>query len=308
MTDPTTRPPGPMTDPTTQPPGQCPNCRALVAPDQSYCLSCGARQGGARMPFDLPGAANVASAGETVSPAAARPARDWTPVLALGGLAALALVLVIGVLIGRGEQSNGSKVAAAPQVITLQGGAGTVAAPTSTGPTASVASASISEDWPSGKSGWTVELQKIAKSGATVSSVNAAKATASGKGATAVGVLDGSNHNSLGNGYIIYSGLYSTQAQANAALAKLKKSFTAAKVIHVVPSGGGGGNAGAGAPISAAQQQAGAAAIQQLNSCSGSACSKAARKITAPIATPGTPPPKDNKAPGGGSGGGQSFQ
>ena len=171
----------------------------------------------------------------------------------------------------------------------------------------------ISDEWPSGKSGWTVALQSLGKSGATPGSVTAAKSAAAGKGAKHVGVLDASNYTSLGSGYVIYSGVYGSRAQATAALAKLKKSFPSAKVVHVVqPGGGGGGGGGAGAssgaPPSAAQQQAGAATIQSLTNCSGSACSKAARKITQPIATPGAAPPKDKKAAGGGSGGGQSFQ
>lgn len=228
--------------------------------------------------------------------------------LALGGLAALALVLVIGVLIGRSGQSSTAKLAAAPQVITVQGGASAATAPTSTGAATSVAS--ISEDWPSGRSAWTVELQKIAKTGATAASVNAAKSAATGKGATGVGVLDGGNYKSLGGGYVIYSGVYGSQAQASAGLAKLRNSFPSAKVIRVVPTGGsgsGGAAAATGPPPSKAQQAAGAAAIQSLTNCSGASCSKAARKITQPIATPGKAPPKDNKPAGGGSSG-QSFQ
>jgi hypothetical protein len=152
-----------------------------------------------------------------------------------------------------------------------------------------------------------VRLQTVPKSGATAASVGAAKSAASSKGAPKVGVLDASNYNSLGGDYIIYSGVYDTQAQASAALSKLKKPFPGAKVIHVVPNGGQGGGVVSGTPPSAAQQAAGAATIQSLNNCSGAACSKAARKITQPIATPGTAPPKDNKPAGGGSQA-QTFQ
>jgi hypothetical protein len=242
--------------------------------------------------------------------------RDWTPVITVGGLAALALVLVIGVLIGRSGQGAPSKAAAAPQVVTVQGAGPAVGTAASATPGSSKAASvgSISDQWPSGKSAWTVELQALSKQGATLASVDAAKSSAKSKGATGVGVLNASSYKSLGSGYLIYSGVYTTQAKANSALGKLKKSFQSAKVVHVVPSGasGGGGGAaggaGGGQPVSAAQQAAGAAAIQTLNNCTGAACSKAARKITKPIATPGTAPPKDNKAPGGGSGGGQTFQ
>jgi hypothetical protein len=298
---------------TTQQTRQCPSCRAAVAEDQSYCLSCGARQARARARVEPAAAGPVAAPSELV-PSGLAPERDWTPVVALGGLAVLALVLVIGVLIGRSGQGT-TKAAAAPQVIQLQGSGAGAATPTGTGAAGGSTAAAvgkISDEWPSGKSGWTVALQSLAKSGATPGSVNAAKSAASRKGANKVGVLDASNYTALGSGYVIYSGLYSSRAQATAALAKLKKSFPSANVVHVVQPGGGGGGGGAGAssgpPPSAAQQQAGAAAIQSLTNCSGSACSKAARKITQPIATPGAAPPKDKKAAGGGSGGGQSFQ
>jgi hypothetical protein len=283
--------------------GTCPSCHALVADDQSYCLSCGARQPKARMPVEQPGSAPQKAARR--SDGGELPPRDWTPVLALGGLAVLALVLVIGVLIGKSGQSNSSKLAASPQVITVAGGGGT-------GTTAAVAdsgkSASISEDWPSGKSAWTVQLQTVKKAGASAQSVDSAKSAATGKGATGVGVLDAANYKALGSDYIIYSGVYDSQAKANAALGKLKKAYPSAKVIHVEPIGGGtNAAANSGPPPSAAQQAAGAAAIQQLNNCTGAACSKAARKITQPIATPGAAPPADNKPAGGGSGA-QTFQ
>ncbi len=287
---------------------QCPSCRAAVAEDQSYCLSCGARQPGARARAELrPGGSTVAA--DDAAPPALVTERDWTPVVALGGLAALALVLVIGVLIGRSGQS--APKSAGAQVIQLQGGAAGAGTPSSgtAGGSTAAAVGKISDEWPSGKSGWTVALQSLSKSGTTPGTVSAAKSAAAAKGAKSVGVLDASNYTSLGSGYVIYSGVYSTKAQAMTALGTLKKSFSGAKVVHVVqPGGGGGANASSGPPPTAAQQAAGAAAIQSLTNCSGAACSKAARKITQPIATPGTAPKKDNKPAGGGSGGGQSFQ
>jgi hypothetical protein len=288
----------------------CVNCRALVDGDQSYCLKCGARQPGARTPPERLGPAEPLPVGAPPPPGIVAPARDWTPFVALGGLAALVLVLVLGVLIGRSGQSDGTKAAAAPQVITVQGGgAATPSSGSASGGTRAAIGA-IQDDWPAGKSGWTVSLQTL-PSGTSGSTVASAKAAAAAKGAKNVGVLDASNYTGLGSGYVIYSGVYSSPGKANAALGSLKKSFPGAQVIHVVPAGGGGGSAAAAAtaatPTSSSQKQTGAQAIQQLNNCSGSACSKASRKVTKPIATPGAAPPTDNKPAGGGSGA-QAFQ
>ena len=284
----------------------CPACNSPVAPDQRYCLNCGARQAEPRVDFVqlLAGNGGGRQADSGGAGSSQPPPRDWTPVLALGGLAALALVLVVGVLIGRGG-GNTAKQAAAPQIITVGGGAG---AGTSAGTSATSASLTkISDDWPAGTDGWTVQLQTLRKAGATAASVTAAKSAASSKGAPKVGVLDAANYKSLGSGYIIYSGVDKTRKDAEAALGKLKKSFPDAKVIHVVPGGGAAGagaSGGVGSPVSAAQQQQGAATIQKFQQACGSGnaaqCSKAT-KTTTPIATPGAPPPADNKPAGGGS-------
>jgi hypothetical protein len=292
--------------------GQCASCRAPVAADQHYCLSCGARQGAPRVPFGELLARSTVGGGFSPSPhpdtgtgSPSDTARDWTPAVTLGGLGALALVLVVGVLIGQSGSTPAKQAAA--QVITVAGGGGAAAA---TPTTADASSTSISEDWPSGQSGYTVELQTVPKPGVTSASVTAAKSAATGKGAPGVGVLDAANYNSLGSDYVIYSGDYPTEAKAKAALAKLAKSFPGAKVIHVVPSGGGSGGtstaaggavAGGTAPVSQAQAQQSAGALNALSSCSGSSCSKNARKVTAPVAVGGAPPPVDNKTPGAGS-------
>ncbi len=238
--------------------------------------------------------------------------RDWTPAIALGVLCALALVFAVGVLIGNNGNSNNKVAAAPPQVITVNGGSGAGTFGTGSGTGASTA-ASITDDWPSGKTAWTVQLQVVPKAGATATTVESTKSNATSKGATGVGVLNGANYKSISSDYVVYSGVYPTQAKAAAALAKLKKSFPSAKVIHVVPSSGvtGGstssGGVPGGAPVSAAQQQSSQSAIQALNNCTGASCSKLSRTNTQPLATGGSTVPKDNK-PAGGGGGGTSFQ
>lgn len=279
---------------------QCSRCRAVVAVDQRYCLNCGMRQSCA---LDAPRPDSGPDGRDDFKPpfpVAEPPSRDWTPAIALGGLLALALVLVVGVLIGRIGQADPSKVAAAPQVITVQGGSAGPAATTAPAPGATQSVTTTSSQWPSGKSGWTVELETLAKPGATAASVNAARSVATSKGATGIGVLDASKYSSLGSDYVIYSGDLPSRAQANAALTKLKPSFPAARVIHVVPAGSSAPTVQA-APVRQSQQQSGARAIQSLSTCSGAACSKAARKVTKPVATPGQAPKVDHKAAGGGT-------
>lgn len=114
----------------------CGSCGAALAPDQRYCLHCGAAQAEPRVAYrELiePAAATAAVPAPAAGPApfpppvavaAAAPLapRDWTPVIALGGLAALALVLVVGVLIGK-SGTPAQPAAAAPQVITVGGAA-----------------------------------------------------------------------------------------------------------------------------------------------------------------------------------------
>jgi DNA-directed RNA polymerase subunit N (RpoN/RPB10) len=117
---------------TTAAPVTCASCGAALADDQRYCLHCGQPQGDPRVAYrQLIAAAPEPQAAVTTAPAAAvaSPPRDWTPVIALGGLAALALVLVVGVLIGK----SGTPTAAAPvapQVITVSGAAPAAATPT----------------------------------------------------------------------------------------------------------------------------------------------------------------------------------
>jgi hypothetical protein len=307
----------PAAAPQGAPISTCPNCRAPVAADQAYCLSCGARQAVARTP-QIAGGAPASSgvppqAGGAV--VAEKPMRDWTPAIALGVLCALALVFAVGVLIGNNGNGNSKVAAAPPQVITVNGGSsatGTGASGTGGASPASTA-ATISDNWPSGKIAWTVELQTVPKAGATAATVDSTKSTATGKGATGVGVLDAANYKSIGSDYVIYSGVYPTQANAAAALAKLTKSFPGAKVIHVVPSAGvtggstSGGGVSGGAPVSSAQQQSSQSAIQALNNCTGTACSKLSKTNTQPLATGGTTAPKDTK-PAGGGGSGSTFQ
>jgi hypothetical protein len=104
---------------------RCPACGAPLATDQRYCLNCGARRGAPRIDFRRHLGTPVARAEENGRPPAAEtppapppgpgPQRDYAPLAAVGGIAVLGLMLLVGVLIGRGD--GGSEPAPAPVVV-----------------------------------------------------------------------------------------------------------------------------------------------------------------------------------------------
>jgi len=225
-----------------------------LAADQRYCLQCGERRApmssvllGGPPPREQAPVSPPASPpnlpGGSSRDGAAQPRNATLTVIA--GVGVLLLAMGVGVLIGR---ANAPKQASAPaQVITVAGpgGAGATTTPTE---------ATFTDDWPSGTSGYSVQLQTLPQSGTTVSAVEAAKSAASAKGAKAVGALKSGDFSSLGAGnFVIYSGEFHKKAEAEKALAGLRKSFPAASVIHVSnggSTGGGTGSSGGGSSSS----------------------------------------------------------
>jgi hypothetical protein len=107
----------------------CQECGAPLAADQRYCLNCGRRRAEPRVEFQrLIGAAKdgggegpAEAPQSTAAPPSSEPPkaeRDYAPLAAVGGIAILGLMLLVGVLIGKG---NGSP-AAAPAPIVKVGG------------------------------------------------------------------------------------------------------------------------------------------------------------------------------------------
>jgi hypothetical protein len=237
-------------------PEQCRGCGAPLADDQRYCLECGERR--TPMSSVLLGAAPGSSAAPQ-GPPSAPPAPSIPPgrpgdaeargsaATVIAGVGVLLLAMGVGVLIGR---SGGAKTAPAPpaQVITVAGTGGT-----STG---AAETATLSDDWPSGTSGYTVQLQTLPVAGTLPSAVEAAKTAASGKGAKEVGALKSEDFSSLTAGdYVIYSGVYHKRAEAQKALGGLKRSFAGATVVKV--SDGAGASSPAGGSGSGATPPAG---------------------------------------------------
>lgn len=121
----------------------CAQCGSPLAADQRYCLECGRRRGGPRVDYrqrmSAPAAGAAQAAPEAASPAEPPPAvgepskpargeRDFAPLAAVGGIAVLGLMLLVGVLIGRGD--GGSAPAPAPVVVRGAGAEGGAASET----------------------------------------------------------------------------------------------------------------------------------------------------------------------------------
>jgi hypothetical protein len=112
---------------------QCPSCSAHVAPDQRYCLACGARCGEPRLPImdAVTFMDSMKQPREASSPPPQRPQRRVSPNMALfATIGVLLLAMGVGVLIGRsGNHSVASAPPAAPIVINKGSGTeGSVAA------------------------------------------------------------------------------------------------------------------------------------------------------------------------------------
>ena len=94
----------------------CEECGSPLAADQRYCLNCGRRRGGPRVDYRQlhGGPAEARGSGRR---AAGRPLgepgrrgrsqqRDYAPLAAVGGIAVLGLMLLVGVLIGKGNSEH----------------------------------------------------------------------------------------------------------------------------------------------------------------------------------------------------------
>jgi hypothetical protein len=223
----------------------CAACDAPLADDQRYCLECGER----RFPMSsvLLGGSPSGVLTQPATPPAAPPpngAGRGGAVTVIAGVGVLLLAMGVGVLIGRSGASKPS--AAAPQVISV------ASSPSGAG----ASTGSFTSDWPAGTNGYTVRLQTLPQSSTQVSAVEAAKAAASAKGAAGVGALKSEEFTSLTAGsYVIYAGVDHSKAEAEKALAGLKKSFPAAAVIAV--SNGGSSSSASGSGSSASGSSSG---------------------------------------------------
>lgn len=105
----------------------CEQCGAPLADDQRYCLECGQRHSGPRVDYRhyMAGTPQPAEAKIEPAPTAGaeepeKPQRDFAPLAAVGGIAVLGLMLLVGVLIGKGNSDTAA--VPPPQVVRVQGG------------------------------------------------------------------------------------------------------------------------------------------------------------------------------------------
>jgi cytoskeletal protein RodZ len=243
-----------MSVPPAPPERRCPRCGSTLAPDQEWCLSCGA-----------------AADTEVVE------ARGWRVPLYLGGglaaLAALGVILAIVALASRNDEVSPTATPVASAVppgptpapstvplptqtalpsttaspdpnatATVSPDPNATASPdpnataspeatatATTDPNTDSGTGSTFPDW-SGTDGWTV----IIESSKTQSGAEKVATAAETKGLTGIGILDSSQHSSLNGGYhVVFVGEYTSKSDAEAALGDAKSKYPDAYVRKI---------------------------------------------------------------------------
>ena len=164
---------------------------------------------------------------------------DFSPFAAVLGIALLGGMLLIGVLIGRGESDDDQP----PPVVQLEEATTPTEQPDSAteepdaatgGQGASQAPAEIVSEWPAGTEGFTVRLTSTPKQGATAEAVESLQSDAESNGVSTVGVLDSDLYASLPAGeWIIYSGVYAERGDAEKAVSDVRADYPGASAVEV---------------------------------------------------------------------------
>ncbi|MEX1220054.1 MAG: hypothetical protein WEB05_06665 [Solirubrobacterales bacterium] len=295
-------------EPSTETRVRCTGCGASMVVDQRYCLQCGKRKGEPRVEFTgymtegMPNGETPPLDNPVVRPVAAsppgdpRPVREITPLMAASGLAAFAVILLLGVIVGRlgGAESQTPVVAAT--------GIPATAAPATGTESSTDVNVTFTADWPTGKEGFTIELATVSKDSTDGAGVEATKAELTAQGATEVGALDSDEFASLPVGnYVFYSGVYDAKPDAVKALAALKSSFPDAQVIEVsVDAAGSLITDGSETPDPDKAVKADKEDLEALNGASAEDFQELQQKLPPTIETTGKAPKPDNKKPGAG--------
>jgi hypothetical protein len=222
----------------------CDHCSAAVDTMQRYCVVCGTRRKhvydpAARFLSEATSRTRSTSLGRS---APVRKRRSFS-LASAAVLVAIPLAVAVGVLVGQAGNGSDSKLLAAlkaqqPTVVNVGGGAGSGASQVASA-ASTAATTALSSNFTLQR-GFAVQLQTISGTGATQASVTATEQKARAKGASAVGLITQADFNITpsppAGDDVIYSGQYKAKSAADAALAKLKRSFPAAKVIAVQSS------------------------------------------------------------------------
>lgn len=303
----------PTVTPAVTPTVTCGRCAAPLADEQRYCLQCGEPTELA-VPHSRPqvppaswqaatnsvvdGVAPVAQAAPAttplsyVRPADAQRAIDTQSqhpstesryvVFGAAGATAILLTALVAGFVGAGFADEGNSQPAA----VVQPAAA------ATGATAAVAAPFVS-DWPVGTSAWTVIIKQFEKPATQPAQVTAFKNEVSTKGLTA-GALDSDQFGSLDAGkFVVYSGQYEKQKQADKALKDVKsKGYPEASVVEVSSDSDSG---------SKSSETLGSDELKKLDDLSPEESAKQRLKLPDETSTEGEAPPTDEKDPGGGS-------
>ena len=241
MSTPPAEPPRPAADASPYGENHCPRCGAPHDPLQEYCLECGLRL------VALPGQRYT----RTIVWSRESPVWLW---IALGALLLVALAAGGIVALAATDDdknaapvSSGTTVPVGPPPVTLDTvtGDSTITIPpptttptlpttttTTTQPTTTTAGTIIS--WPDDTDGYTIVLKSSPTSQGR-GPANAAGEQAIDAGLQQVGVLNSSDYSSMNPGYYVtFSGVYTTQSQAQGALPNARsKGFPTAYVRRV---------------------------------------------------------------------------
>jgi hypothetical protein len=237
-----------------QPRDYCPRCGVAYEPLQEYCLECGAR-----LPTNRGVVGALASAWQR---RIAWYPGDWIwPVLLFAALTAIATTAAVAansardkgtpvlvattpsVTVGPGAPQGTLPVtsspanlppAPAPTITTGPLPTAPGAAPTGATTVAAPSNPNALAVWPAGESGYTDVLESVPVTGGRAAAVVRAR-QAKRSGLKQVGVLTSSEYASLHPGYyVVFSGIYRTQADATAALSAAQaKGFRGAYQVRV---------------------------------------------------------------------------
>jgi hypothetical protein len=202
---------------------RCPRCGARLSAEQEWCLDCGA----------------------AVSTRIAEP-RGWRASIAVVGvllaLALVAVILAIVELAGPAEtvtevpQTPTPAATAAPSATPATGEeGGATPTPTTTpsaSPEGSATPAAGLEQWPSGRTAWTVVLN----SSGTREDAERIAGELAAKGVPGIGVIDSNDFESLGpDSFVVFSGVYDTEALATEALRQVRDQAGGGSARRIVP-------------------------------------------------------------------------